>query len=164
MRHPTKLDQELVMDLVELGESMSFNIASGKTLCTNDFYEGQGRLDGAFCDYTQDDKMSYLQKLNCAGVKNIEMESEAFAALTHRAGIRAAVICVALLNRLNGDQVRQKSLSQDSRMDDWDVLLQCFLAVLRNISPDHSLNLENSFLTESFGLAFSDNGYQGNNA
>ena len=107
VRHPTKLDQELVMDLVELGEEMSFAIASGKTLCTNDFYEGQGRLDGAFCDYTADDKMAYLQKLNGAGVKNIEMESEAFAALTHRAGIRAAVICVSLLNRLNGDQVRR---------------------------------------------------------
>ena len=109
VRHPTKLDQELAMDLVELGEGMSggFAIASGKTLCTNDFYEGQGRLDGAFCDYTADDKMAYLRQLNTAGVKNIEMESEAFAALTHRAGIRAAVICVALLNRLNGDQVTE---------------------------------------------------------
>ena len=107
VRHPTKLDQDLAMDLVELGEGMSggFAIASGKTLCTNDFYEGQGRLDGAFCDYTADDKAAYLRQLNAAGVKNIEMESEAFAALTHRAGIRAAVICVALLNRLNGDQV-----------------------------------------------------------
>lgn len=28
-----------------------------------------------------------------------------FAALTHHAGIKAAIICVALLNRLNGDQV-----------------------------------------------------------
>lgn len=36
----------------------------------------------------------------------MEMESLAFAALTHHAGIRAAVICVTLLNRLNGDQVR----------------------------------------------------------
>ena len=53
MQHPTKLDQELSMDLVELGESMNLNVASGKTLCTNDFYEGQGRLDGAFCDYTK---------------------------------------------------------------------------------------------------------------
>ena len=107
VRHPTKLDQDLAMDLVELGEGMSggFAIASGKTLCTNDFYEGQGRLDGAFCDYTADDKAAYLRQLSAAGVKNIEMESEAFAALTHRAGIRAAVICVALLNRLNGDQV-----------------------------------------------------------
>ena len=50
--------------------------------------------------------MSYLHELSRAGVKNIEMESEAFAALTHRAGIRAAVVCVSLLNRLNGDQVK----------------------------------------------------------
>lgn len=39
------------------------------------------------------------------GIVNIEMESTIFAALTHHAGIKAAVICVALLNRLNGDQV-----------------------------------------------------------
>jgi len=38
-------------------------------------------------------------------VVNIEMESTIFAALTHHAGIKAAVVCVALLNRLNGDQV-----------------------------------------------------------
>jgi len=33
------------------------------------------------------------------------MESLAFAALTSRANIRGAVVCVAILNRLNGDQV-----------------------------------------------------------
>jgi len=33
------------------------------------------------------------------------MERTIFAALTHHAGIKAAVVCVALLNRLNGDQV-----------------------------------------------------------
>lgn len=36
---------------------------------------------------------------------NIEMESLAFAALTHHAGIKAAVVCVSLLDRLRGDQV-----------------------------------------------------------
>ncbi|KOB71182.1 Uridine phosphorylase 1 [Operophtera brumata] len=34
------------------------------------------------------------------------MESLAFAALTHHAGIKAAVICVTLLDRLKGDQGR----------------------------------------------------------
>jgi len=66
---------------------------------------GQGRLDGAFCDYSEKEKMSYIQHLNRSGVTNIEMESLAFAALTHHAGIRAAVVCVSILDRMVGDQV-----------------------------------------------------------
>lgn len=67
---------------------------------------GQGRLDGAFCEFTENDKMEYLNKLHDFGVVNIEMESTIFAALTYHAGIRAAVVCVTLLDRLKGDQVR----------------------------------------------------------
>jgi len=49
--------------------------------------------------------MAYLRRLEAAGVRNIEMEATAFAAITHAANIRSAVVCVALLNRLKGDQV-----------------------------------------------------------
>lgn len=49
--------------------------------------------------------MEYLTKLNKFGVVNIEMECTIFAALTHHAGIRSAVVCVTLLDRLKGDQV-----------------------------------------------------------
>lgn len=66
----------------------------------------QGRLDGAFCDFTENDKMDYLAKLHDFGVINIEMECTIFAALTYHAGIRSAIVCVALLDRLKGDQVQ----------------------------------------------------------
>jgi len=49
--------------------------------------------------------MDYLRTLAEAGVRNIEMEATAFAALTHSAGLRSAIVCVTLLNRLKGDQV-----------------------------------------------------------
>ena len=62
-------------------------------------------MDGAFCDYSMADKMKYLEHLQAEGVKNIEMEATCFAALTHMAGIRSAIVCVALLNRMQGDQV-----------------------------------------------------------
>ena len=62
-------------------------------------------MDGAFCAYSNKEKMAYLQRLKAGGVSNIEMESTCFAALTHMAGIRSAVVCVALLDRLNEDQV-----------------------------------------------------------
>jgi uridine phosphorylase len=49
---------------------------------------GQGRLDGAFCDYTNADKMAFLRRAYDIGVRNIEMESLCFAAYTHHAGIK----------------------------------------------------------------------------
>ena len=66
---------------------------------------GQARLDGAFCGYTAEDKYEYLIKLKEAGVSNIEMEATCFAALTHMAGFKAAIVCVTLVNRLDEDQV-----------------------------------------------------------
>lgn len=50
--------------------------------------------------------MEYLNKLHDFGVINIEMECTIFAALTYHAGIRSAIVCVTLLDRLKGDQVR----------------------------------------------------------
>lgn len=62
-------------------------------------------MDGAFCEFTENDKLDYLNKLLDFGVVNIEMESTIFGALTHHAGIRAAIVCVTLLDRMKGDQV-----------------------------------------------------------
>lgn len=68
--------------------------------------KGQGRLDGAFCTYTETDKAQFLRKLYDNGVRNIEMESTVFSAFTHHANVRAAIVNVTLLDRLQGDQVR----------------------------------------------------------
>lgn len=106
VRRPAKLDRQLARDLKALAHRDDpYDTVIGKTMCSNDFYEGQGRLDGAFCEFTEADKMEYLTKLQKAGVVNIEMESLCFAALTHHAGIQSAVVCVTLLDRLKGDQV-----------------------------------------------------------
>lgn len=59
--------------------------------------------------------MDYLQKLHDFGVVNIEMECTIFAALTHYAGIKAAIVCVTLLDRLKGDQV----MSPKEVMNEW---------------------------------------------
>ena len=37
---------------------------------------------------------------------NIEMEATCFAALTHMAGYKSAIVCVTLVNRLDEDQVQ----------------------------------------------------------
>uniref|UniRef100_A0A2M4BPI6 Uridine phosphorylase n=1 Tax=Anopheles marajoara TaxID=58244 RepID=A0A2M4BPI6_9DIPT len=103
---PALLDRRLAHHLVGLkSPDDPYEAITGKTMCTYDFYEGQGRLDGAFCNFTEADKMEYLQRLRDFGIVNIEMECTIFAALTHYAGIRAAIVCVTLLDRLKGDQV-----------------------------------------------------------
>jgi len=106
VQRPAKLDKKLAQELKSLEDRDDpYDTVIGKTMCADDFYEGQGRLDGAFCDYGEQDKMEYLNELNAKGVANIEMEATIFAALTHHAGIRAAIVCVTLLDRLKGDQV-----------------------------------------------------------
>ena len=77
---------------------------------------GQARLDGAFCEYSSSDKDRYMLRLKEAGVTNIEMESTAFTALTHKAGFKSAVVCVTLLDRLNEDQVAQKYCASSHRL------------------------------------------------
>lgn len=102
----TQCDQSLIKELVELGNQVSENTTiCGRTMCCHDFYEGQGRVDGAFCEYTIEDKMNFLKACKENGVTNIEMESLCFTGLLNHAKIKAAVVCVALVNRLNGDQV-----------------------------------------------------------
>lgn len=68
MLRPTKVDKRLVRELKSLASPEDpYETVSGKTMCTNDFYEGQGRLDGAFCEYAEAEKMEYLHKLSDFG-------------------------------------------------------------------------------------------------
>ncbi|CAG2113076.1 unnamed protein product [Medioppia subpectinata] len=107
VRRPSICDQELVSELkfIAAEDMVDIPTASGTTLCALDFYESQARLDGAFCDITAQEKVDYLNQLKAAGVVNIEMEAITFASMCRSAGISGAIICVALLNRLNGDQI-----------------------------------------------------------
>ncbi|KAJ8415806.1 hypothetical protein AAFF_G00403630 [Aldrovandia affinis] len=102
----TDLDEGLAEELLQCAAELDqFETIIGNTMCTLDFYEGQARLDGAFCSYTEEDKQNYLGKAYSAGVRNIEMESSVFAAMCKLSGLRGAVVCVTLLDRLKGDQL-----------------------------------------------------------
>ncbi|XP_072139625.1 uridine phosphorylase 1 [Mobula birostris] len=104
--YPTALNGYLAQEMLNCSKELDkFDTILGNTLCTTDFYEGQARLDGAFCHYTAEDKMNYLHAAHKAGVRNIEMESAAFAAICARSGLPGAVVCVTLLDRLQGDQI-----------------------------------------------------------
>ncbi|CAH0714898.1 unnamed protein product, partial [Brenthis ino] len=108
---PSLFDNRLNQELLHLAsDEKEFKTVIGGTMAADDFYRGQARLDGPFCDYTEKDKLSFIQKLMDLGVKNIEMEATAFAAFTREAGLRSADVCVTFVNRLMDDQVTpQKS-------------------------------------------------------
>jgi len=66
---------------------------------------GQARMDGVACTHGEEEKMEYLKRLSEKGICNIEMECTALSSICHATNIKCAVVCVALLNRFNGDQV-----------------------------------------------------------
>ncbi|XP_076784877.1 uridine phosphorylase 2 isoform X3 [Arvicanthis niloticus] len=85
----TELDKELASDLFNCSREISnFPTLIGHTMCTYDFYEGQGRLDGALCSFSREKKLDYLKRAYRAGVRNIEMESTVFAAMCGLCGLR----------------------------------------------------------------------------
>ncbi|XP_057241312.1 uridine phosphorylase 2 [Malurus melanocephalus] len=86
----TELDKELAEELLACSREIpDFPTLIGHTMCTYDFYEGQGRLDGALCSFSSEKKLAYLRRAYDAGVRNIEMESTAFAALCGMCGLKA---------------------------------------------------------------------------
>lgn len=105
----TQCDKQLIKELLDISKDMKvtekFNVVSGKTLCAHDFYEGQSRIDGVFCDYTHDEKIEFLKHCNQQGIVNMEMESLCFAGMLNHAKTRFGIVCVALLNRLENDQI-----------------------------------------------------------
>ncbi|XP_014662138.1 PREDICTED: uridine phosphorylase 1-like [Priapulus caudatus] len=108
---PAILHPQIANDLLHCKKPDDvFKIVVGTTMCTLDFYEGQARVDGAFCNYTEQDKKEFLQSAYAQGVRNMEMESLCFAATLHHADIKCAVVCVTLLDRMHGDQI---SMSHD---------------------------------------------------
>jgi uridine phosphorylase len=59
---PAIMDANLARELATVCNTLNLPHLIGKTLSCDDFYEEQGRLDGAICEYTEEDKMEFLQK------------------------------------------------------------------------------------------------------
>ncbi|XP_028967847.1 uridine phosphorylase 1-like [Galendromus occidentalis] len=113
---PCVLPQDLADEIINVGRAVcpDVTVVGATTMSANDFYEGQARLDGAFCDYTAACKQAFLSELHSErGVTNIEMESSVFSAMCHHAGIKAAVVCVTIVERLQEDQITCRAISLD---------------------------------------------------
>jgi uridine phosphorylase len=104
-RETAVADASLNDDILAANKALDFQLVKGVTIATNDYYDEQGRLDGALpLWYSEEEKISFLKKAYDLGVRNMEMEAGVFLWFFQRLGMRAAVACAALLNRLEGDQ------------------------------------------------------------
>ncbi|VDL20019.1 unnamed protein product [Hymenolepis diminuta] len=131
VKRPAELDEDFVHGLVETAKEMKldFDVVVGKTMCADDFYEEQGRLDGAICDYTEKEKMAFLQKAYDLGVRNLEMESLGFAAFC-----QPAVICATMVNRLESDQISTPVETMHAWQERPLAILMAYMKKVLNIS------------------------------
>ncbi|XP_017131849.1 uridine phosphorylase 1 [Drosophila elegans] len=113
---PAQFPEDVIKNILAYGADPNdgFQTISANTMGTDCFYEGQGRTDGAICEYTDEDKMAFLQKCHDLGIRNIEMEASMFASVTQKVGVKAGDVCVTLVNRLAGDQV---TITMDQKHD-----------------------------------------------
>ena len=112
--------------LYAISKAKKYKVEYGKTVSAETYYEGQARLDGALCQYSDNDKMHYLQTLHKNGVRNFEMEGTVVSGICTRNNIKCAMICVSYLNRLKEDTVSKKYTSEEIK--GWmDNLIQVLL-------------------------------------
>jgi len=124
-RYSAESDPGFIADLVRTLEEMELPHEIGNTMTCNDFYETQGRLDGAFCEYSNTEKLKFIRRAHDEfGIKNIEMEASLFLAMCNRANVPAAVVCVALLDRLNGDQIKNEKKLKNYENGPLDMIIQ----------------------------------------
>jgi len=106
----SKCDKELSGNIYEFGKNLGLKIQKGNTMSCDGFYEEQGRLDGAVCSYEKKEKFEFLNKAHHeCGILNVEMEALLFSAYCSRYGVKCAVVCVTMLDRLLGDVVTGKN-------------------------------------------------------
>ena len=108
-------DDDLNSAVVAAAVERDFDVLVGNTISTDDYYEAQARMDGAFCDFDRAKRMEYLTHAHDQhGVRNFEMEATLFLSFCHRAQVSAAVVYVTYLDRLKGDR------NNDQIPDDMD--------------------------------------------
>ena len=105
IQYPSTADKALVEKLQKVASEHCIPYVCGYTISAEGFYEDQGRIDGFFCDYTEEDKFEFLKRIYDAGVRNVEMEALLFLAFAQRAHIRAGVLCAVIVNRLEVGQI-----------------------------------------------------------
>ncbi len=116
----SRFPDDVAQAIVAANRDSTFEVVTGKTVASNEFFLEQFRLDGAVCMETPQTKTAWLEWIYDNGVRNIEMEGAMLAGyLNHWGFSKFAMICATLLNRLHGDQVtasdeQMRQFSEDS--------------------------------------------------
>ncbi|ETO06844.1 hypothetical protein RFI_30549 [Reticulomyxa filosa] len=114
---PCTFDGNISEQLYFIAKNKQIPVFLGKTMTTETYYEGQARLDGALCTYTQEAKLEWLTKLYKQGVRNFEMEGDVLSGMCTYNEIPCAMLCVAYLDRLEMDTTPSKYTKQE--LDSW---------------------------------------------
>ena len=128
--HSSSLDQSIYDEiLARHSHSHEFNVVLGKTIGSNDYYEGQARFNGALPPpYTQTEQQEYLQKAQANGVKSFDMEAVGFAGFCNQLGIKACLINAIYVNRLQSDVVDAPTKTREQALSNaLDVALNYIL-------------------------------------
>lgn len=96
----------IIEDIIKANDDSGITFIKGKTIGCNSFYIEQNRIDGGINLCTEKEKIEWLKKAYAINVRNLEMEAPMIAGFLNYWGFsKFAVICCALVNRMEGDQV-----------------------------------------------------------
>lgn len=124
----TEISKDVLENLLSVSTKSKYPVVKGKTMSVDTFYEGQARLDGAICEYNDEDKSNFIKFLHSKNVANIEMESLLLSAFCHKLGIKHGVICVVIIDRLKGDQVHFTADEYSSWVDNTTNVCKAYIA------------------------------------
>ncbi|XP_013908812.1 PREDICTED: uridine phosphorylase 2 [Thamnophis sirtalis] len=107
----TELDQDLASELLECSRGIKdFPALMGHTMCTYDFYEGKLVFKWlwrwSIIQVGVVPKVLFKRQLDFLGFFPLKMFRFSSKTLKLNSIISAAVVCVTLLNRLEGDQIK----------------------------------------------------------
>nr|CAB3267524.1 uridine phosphorylase 2 [Phallusia mammillata] len=125
IRYPADTNPQLAEDLLKCAKDFKIEAIAGNTMGTNDFFEEQARLDGAFCEFSRQEKSDFLKRAHDEfGIRNFEMESCCFSGLCARANLKCAIVCTTVVNRLERDDVT----ADKSLLEEWEFYPQQLVA------------------------------------
>jgi uridine phosphorylase len=100
--------------IVGLARASAMPVEVGRTVSGNEFFLEQFRRDGAIIKETAETRDEWLRRFHDHGVRSFEMEGAMIAGyLNHWGFPRFAMVCAALLDRLEGDQVTASAQELD---------------------------------------------------
>jgi uridine phosphorylase len=131
--YPTTMNLNLNQDIIKvwLKQSSNFSLIEANTMCADDFYLSQARMDGFIrLDFDNKKQKTYLNILKNNNIANIEMESGALGYFSNLYNIPATTISATIVNRLKTDQVTispemVKEYSQRGQIIIMDYLKNC---------------------------------------